>query len=342
LAQVQVARPPSDFRKPDAAKVCPDLQGGFDMRSLTFSSGIFRAACAVVVMLACACSGQSLKDPDGDENKDKARAFKSLEPTKDKLDPVNGDVEDWRFFTPEKDGKMEIRISVGKWSESTIEGFVTIFTEVGDRLLERPIPPGSAVTINATFDVEVGKRYLVRFMAARGKGEYAVEVGDPANPCEACTAKQDCLEQKCVDKPCGGGCEDGATCDRTSNRCVKVKEKPENKCESVNCGKGESCQRSTGRCIKIQSAPDNNDPPPPAGNPNIDCTVIDARESGGGAILTLSAGDNKGVSKGMTGSIKGLKGSTFTIIDVYPSRSKATCKLPPAKIIGNTSCSIKK
>lgn len=319
-----------------------DVPSSFDGSPRT---GVLRTAVAGLVLAVAvlgACSGQSMKDPDGDEIKDKARPFKSLGPTEDKLDPALGDIEDWRFFLADKSGKMEIRVSVGKWKESSIEGFVTIFTEVGDRVLERPVPPGSAVTVNATFDVEEGKRYLVRFRANRGKGEYAVEVGDPMNPCEACTDRQECVDNKCADKPCGGGCGDGMVCDRSSDKCVKVKEKPENKCEDVRCARGEVCQRSTGRCITVSTGPAESTPAEPAVNPNIDCSVIDARESGGGSILTLSAGDNKGVAKGMGGQIKGVKGSGFTIIEVYPSRSKATCKLPPAKLVGNTACTIKK
>jgi len=303
--------------------------------------------CPVVLALV-ACSGQSIKDPDGDDTKERARAFSHLGPTEDRLDATTGDVEDWRFFLSDKAGFKEIRVSVGKWKESTITGFVTIFSKVGDIVAEKPIPPGSRGTVQIRFAVQPNTQYLVRFKATSGKGEYAVEVGEPADPCAACTSKQDCVDQKCVDKPCGGGCEEGQTCDRTANRCIGSRPIA-NKCDGVNCSRGEVCVRATGKC----ATPVTGGPKCGAGEvlkdgecvgkaSDIDCTVIDVREAGGGSVLTLSAGDNKGVIKGATGSIKGLKGATFTVIEVYPSRSKAMSKLPPAKFTGNTSASIRR
>lgn len=298
---------------------------------------------AAVALVGAACSGQSVKDPDGDENRQKARAFLRTGPTEDKLDANVGDFEDWRFFLPEKT-RWEIRISIGKWEESTIQGFVTVYTEVGDRVLERTISPGSQITIKETFDVDTNMRYLVRFKATAGKGKYAVEVGEPEDPCAACTDKQECVEQKCVEKPCGGGCEEGLSCDKPSGKCVKKRDRadpPENKCAGVDCSKGETCQRSTGRCVAVGSPGPATIGGGPEKEPDIDCAIIDAREAGTGAILTLSAGDNKGVKKGMKGVIKGVKGGAFTVIEVYPSRSKATCTTPPSKLVGNTQATIK-
>lgn len=315
----------------------------------------FRKAAAFALVLAAlgaACSGQSLKDPDGDEVYTKARAFSHMGPTEDKLDPAAGDVEDWRFFQPEKAGKMEIRISVGKWKESTITGTVQVRTIVGDIVLERPIPPGNNVTIKATFDVQPNLKYLVQFKALTGRGEYAVEVGDPENPCAACSDKQECTDNKCVDKPCLGACKDNETCDKNSNKCVAAKEN-KNKCEGVSCAKGETCQKSTGRCVTIV-VHDKPEAPKCAANQelkggdcvekqeDIACMIIDVREGGSGSILTLSAGDNKGVTKGMKGYLIGVKGASFVITEVYPSRSKATSTLPPAKFAGNTKAAIKR
>jgi hypothetical protein len=290
-----------------------------------------------------ACSGQSLKDPDGDESRTKARPFARLEPTDDKLDAAAGDQEDWRFILPEQKGKMELRISLGKWEESTIVGFVTVFTEVGDRVAEKPIPPGSAVTIKLEFEVEPDMRYLVRFKATSGKGKYAVEVGEASDPCAACTPQQECVDQKCVDKACGGDCPEDSACDKATNKCVKTATRPENKCEGVTCPRGQVCVRATGRCVTPAAKEPTPTPTPAVPEvEDINCTVIDARDSGGGSFLTLSAGDNKEVKKGMTGSVKGLKGSSFTIVEVYPFRSKATSKLPPTAFAGNTSAVIRR
>ncbi len=324
------------------------------MLAFRSASRLFRgwlAGLAVLALFAGACSGQSVKDPDGDETRLKSRPFKHLEPTEDKLDVSTGDLEDWRFFLPEKPGKMEIRVSVGKWEESTLVGFITIFTDVGDRVLERPIAPGSGITIKAEFEVDANMRYLVRFKATSGKGRYAVEIGEPENPCSSCTDKQECVEDKCVDKPCGGSCGDGESCDKAAGKCVKVKVKPEDKCAGVTCPSGHFCVRQTGRCAKerppseekkcgadqVEKGGECVDKPK-----DLECAVIDVRESAGGSVLTLNCGDNKNVTKGTTGSIRGVKGGTFNVTDVYPSRSKAACKLTPAKFPANPVAVIKR
>ena len=309
--------------------------------------GIVCGLCLVLSALG-ACSGQSVKDPDGDDTKERARAFSHLGPTEDRLDAAGGDVEDWRFFLSDKPGQKEIRVSVGKWKESTITGFVTVFSKVGDIVAERPLPSGGRGTVQLRFEVKGNIQYLVRFKATSGKGEYAVEVGEPVDACAACTPKQDCIEQKCVDKPCGGGCDEGMTCDRTANRCIGAK-RSDNKCDGVSCPRGETCSRATGKCAAPAAAAPKcgtgevlKDGECVSKDNDIDCTVIDVREAGGGSVLTLSAGDNKGVHKGSVGSIKGLRGASFTVIEVYPSRSKAMSKLAPAKFTGNTAASIKR
>lgn len=290
------------------------------------------------LMLALACSGQSLRDPDGDEVFQKSRAFKHIGATADKLDVSAGDLEDWRFFVPDRAGKMEMRVAVGMLEESTIVGFVTVLTEF-ERVIERPFPVGTGV-LKVPFEVEANKKYLVRFKATSGKGRYAVEVGLPEDACSACDKNtQDCVDEKCVDKPCGGTCGENETCDKSSNRCVKTgKPKPEDKCAGVNCPSGHFCVRQTGRCAKEHEKEAKCTPTQIEKNgecvekpSDLVCGVIDVRESATGSVLTLNCGDNKKITKGTTGSIRGVKGGTFTVTDVYPSRSKATCKLPPGK-----------
>ncbi len=256
------------------------------------------AAAISLLLLGAACSGQHLKDPDGDGDRNSARPFSKLGPTEDRLNPRIGDQEDWRFVQPDKAGDMEMRISVGKWKESTLVGFVTIYTEVGDRIAEKPMPEGSG-TLKFKFSVEPTMRYLVRFRATKGEGEYAVEVDWGENPCDACKDSQECVDDKCVDKP---------------------EPKPEPKRE--------------------RPRPVRDRPKPEPKSNGIACTIIDARVAGTGSVLILSAGDNKGVKSGMKGSIKGLKGGSFKVIAVYPSRSKASCSLPPAKIYGHPNAVI--
>ena len=311
-------------------------------RSLSTSLAARHRSQAVLVLavlaafLTTACSGQHLKDPDGDGSRDKARPFSRVGPTEDRLSVSSGDREDWRFILPERAGSMEMRISVGKWEESTISGHVTIFTEVGDRLEEKAMPAGSG-TLKFRFEVEPDMRYLVRFRGTRGKGQYAVEVDFGEGECANCSSKQSCVDGKCVDKGCPGGCPSGHSCDSSRKKCVRDAA-ASNPCANVRCGSGEVCSRSSGRCV-------SRTPRCPSGQvrrggqcvekvSDIVCSVVDARAAGEGSLLTLSAGDNKGVKKGASGRIKGLSGSSFTVIAVYPSRCKARCKAPLNKILG--------
>ncbi len=285
-----------------------------------------------------ACSGQHIKDPDGDGTRDKARPFSKLGPTEDNLNVGIGDREDWRYILPERAGRMQMRISVGKWEESSISGHVTIFTEVGDRIAEKEMPSGSG-TLKFRFEVETDMRYLVRFRASRGKGQYAVEVDFGEGNCASCSSKQDCVNGRCVARACPGGCGAGHRCDRSSRKCVRDSGGGgTNLCAGVRCPSGQYCARSSGRCVKRAARC-------PAGQvrkggkcvtkkSDIVCSVVDARATGNGSLLTLSAGDNKKVKKGAKGYIKGLSGSSFTVIAVYPSRCKARCKAPLNKILG--------
>ncbi|MCO4762201.1 MAG: hypothetical protein KC502_11895 [Myxococcales bacterium] len=259
------------------------------------------ASLSALVLVASAfgaCSGQHLKDPDGDGDRASARPFLKGGPTEDRLNTRIGDREDWRFLQPSRKGTMEMRISVGKWKESTVKGHVTIYTEVGDRIAEKPMPEGSG-TLRFKFDVENDMRYLVRFRANVGLGEYAVEVDFAGSACDSCSDNQDCVNDQCVAR--------------------KVTKRPKTK------------------------RPRTHRPRPkkPAKAQGIHCKVIDARVKGTGSLLTLTAGDNKGVKRGMKGTIKGLRGGRFTVIAVYPTRSKAACKLPPTKIYGHTTATIR-
>ena len=307
----------------------------------------FLAATVGAAVFGAGCSGQSLKDPDGDEVRTRARPFSRTGPTEDRLNAGLGDLEDWRFFAPERTGTVETRISVGKWEESTIVGFVTVFTEVGDVVIEKPFPATSG-TLRFEFPVQAEMRYLVRFRAKQGKGQYAVEVDFGGNSCAQCTDKQDCVDGRCVEKTekaCAGGCPEGSTCDAGKNECVRDRD---DKCDGVRCDDDEVCARSTGRCVKKRVRPSCEDNEVLRGGKcvekvsDIGCSVVDARNLGSGSLLILSCGDNKGVSKGQKGKITGLRGGDFQIVEVYPSRSKAKCDLPPAKIYGHTSAVIKR
>ncbi len=269
-------------------------------RPVARSTRLWQVTAALLALaLVGGCSGQHLKDPDGDGDRNSARPFLKGGPTEDKLNTRVGDREDWRFIQPARTGTMEMRISVGKWKESTVKGHVTIFSEVGDRIAEKSMPEGSG-TLRFKFDVKDDMRYLVRFRANIGTGEYAVEVDFAGSPCDSCAPDQTCEDDKCVAK--------------------KAEPKPR---------------------VHRPRKPRKPRKPRPAKRSGINCKVIDARVSGSGSVLTLTAGDNKGVKKGMTGVIKGVRGGIFKVIAVYPTRSKAKCKLPPGKVYGHTSATIR-
>lgn len=302
---------------------------------------------ALLAVVIAACSGSTLRDPDGDEARTKARPFSRLGPTEDKLDTGMGDAEDWRLYLADKPATLELRLIHGRFGkESTLNGQVTVYTSVGERLAEAAIAPGTEMTTKVTFAVLANQSYLVQIKASTGKGDYAVEVGEAQDPCAACSPTQTCVAGKCVDKPCGGTCAEGEVCDPAKNRCTKENV---NLCQGVRCGKGESCLRATGKCeanrpagLKCGANQVAKDGECVDKVSDIDCTIIDVREAGDGAVLTLSAGDNKGVTKGNTGYVKGVKGATFTIVEVYPSRSKAVVKVAAGKLAGITAAAIKR
>ncbi len=305
-----------------------------------------RAVIVVGALLLMACSGTALRDPDGDGTSAKAQMFSRLGPTGDKLDPLSGDVEDWRYFQAHTSGNVELRLTHGRFGAvSTLSGTVTVYNPDGTTAATGAIESGSEKTTRVVFPVRADGTYVVQIKAASGKGEYVVEIGPAVDACAACSDKQNCVEGRCVDKPCGGACGSDEICD-ARNRCVRENT---SKCAGVRCSRGETCQSSTGKC----AAPVAAGPKCTASQvlkdgecvekvKDIDCTVVDVRESGGGSTLTLSAGDRQGVQKGMTGSVKGVKGATFTIVDVYPSRAKAVTKVPPASFSGNLNASIKR
>jgi hypothetical protein len=272
--------------------------------------------------------------------------FSRLGPTTDKLDPLSGDAEDWRYFQAQSTGTVELRLTHGRFGAvSTLAGQLTVYNPDGTTAATGPIEAGAEKTTRLVFPVRADGVYVTQVKATTGKGEYAMEVGPPSDACGGCGDKQNCVDGRCVDKPCGGACAADETCD-ARNRCVKDSG---NRCGGVRCGKGETCQASSGKCVATA-------PAAPKCGPNqtlqagecvdkvkdIECTVVDVRESGGGSMLTLSAGDRQGVTKGMTGSVKGVKGATFTIVDVYPSRAKAVTKAAPTLFSGNLTAAIKR
>ncbi len=315
-------------------------------RDPVFGPAVARRVLVVsLTAFVLACSGTALRDPDGDNASNKAQMFSRLDATVDKLDPLSGDAEDWRYFLAQTSGNVELRFTHGRFGAvSTLAGSIIVYNPDGTTAGTANFEGGSEKTARVAFAVRADGRYVVQIKATTGKGEYAVEIGAPLDPCAACTDKQNCVDERCVDKPCGGACAPDEICDARS-RCVR---ETTSRCAGVRCGKGEVCQSSSGKCVatapagpKCSATQVLKDGECVEKVKDIECTVVDVRESGGGSTLTLSAGDRQGVQKGMSGSVKGVKGATFTIVDVYPSRAKAVTKVAPAAFSGNLSASIK-
>jgi hypothetical protein len=289
----------------------------------------FAPLVVLAALTVAACSGQNLKDPDDDNGRNKARPFARLdEVTEDTLNVDKGDLEDWRLVAPDRNAMVKLRISVGRWERSSIEGDITVFNEVGDRLAEERWPVGSG-TVNLSFDGEAGMRYLLRFHADRGAGLYAVQI-DFGEGCGDCADGEVCREGRCQEA-CQGGCAGDQECDEDRGKCVsKGSSRPKPSC-TKECPAGERLNRRRCRCYR----------PRPPKRQGIKVTVIDARGAGSGSVLTLSAGANRDIKKGMKGSINGLSRSSFTIVEVYPARAKARCGLPPKDIYGHTQAVIR-
>jgi hypothetical protein len=253
----------------------------------------------LLVLLWCAglaCSGQSTKDPDRDGTKEQAQAFTKNEPTKDSLNVNSGDRQDWRFYQAEQTGTVRMKISRSQWDEYTISGYAMVFSDLGKRVTEKAFP-GEEDEVVVSFDVEKGRRYWVQFKAKKGKGQYAVELGF-GDACEGrCSSNQNCVSGQCVGK--------------AKPRRSKVR-KASPKCPPGHVRRGGKCKVKVG---------------------DVHCSVVDARSAGGGSLITLSAGDNKKVKVGSKGSIRGVSGSSFTVIAVYPTRCKAKCKAGLNKIL---------
>jgi hypothetical protein len=280
----------------------------------------------LAVLIAAACSGQSVHDPDHNDTTKNAKAFLIPGPTEDSLDVGKGDREDWRYLLTDKGGTMELKITVGPFGESaSVVGTVTVFTGTSEQLVEQPIQPGSNQNLKLSFKVDANAKYYVRFKALSGKGRYSVAVGEPEDACAACDPqKQECVEGKCRDKPCGGDCPENETCDKVKNVCVKVKAKSEDKPKP---------KREASHEEKPEAAPKSND---------LECKIDNVFPEGSGSRLMLNCGDNKQVPTGATGFVKGVKGANFTIKRVFPTRSQALCSLPDTKLSAGLQVVIKR
>ena len=296
----------------------------------------FLRCLTAALALTAACSGQSMYDPDHNDTAQTAGKLKNA--FEYSLDVGKGDKEDWYFIFPEKSGKLTLTITVGPFGDNaTIAGEVTVFSGASAEMTKLPIAPGGNQALTMSFQVEANSKYYVRFKALSGKGKYSVVAGEPEDACSACDPqKQECFEGKCRDKPCGGDCGDNETCDKVKNVCVKVKAKSDDRprpkreaSHEVKCGANEV--EKNGECV-------------PKGGDAVECDIhqVLPEVGGSGSRLILRCGKSKEIAVGMSGTVKGVKGASFTINAVWPARSQAHCGLPEGKLQGATSVTIKK
>lgn len=287
-----------------------------------------RSALLLAFLLASACSGQSMHDPDHNDTTKNAKSFLIPGPTEDSLDVGKGDREDWRYLLTEKSGTLELKVTVGPFGEpASIVGTVTVFTGTSEQLVEQPIQPGSNQNFKLSFKVDANAKYYVRFKALSGKGRYSVAVAEPEDPCASCDQqKQECVEGKCRDKPCGGDCPENETCDKVKNVCVKSKAKSDDKPKP---------KREVSHEEKPEAAPKGAE---------IECSIIQVFPKGTGSRLIVNCGSNDGVKPGASGFVKGVKGATFTVTNTFPvgTRSDANCAAPDTKIASGQKVVIKK
>jgi hypothetical protein len=223
----------------------------------------------------------------------------------------------------------------------------------------KAIAPGDDL-YTLTWQAEADTTYLFKIEAKSGRSTYEVsplEVKEPPPPdpcanvscdeesgevCEngqcvaqkpavctpACKGGKVCQNGECV-VPCGGVCTKGTICNRVKNECVK------DPCAGKVCPAGEKCSGGVcrappkpcnGACAADEKCVNNKcekpaEAPQPAAGP-VTGSIQQVIPEGAKTVIVISAGTNKGVKKGDTGSISGVSG-TFRVIEVFEYRCKA-------------------
>jgi hypothetical protein len=81
-------------------------------------------------------------------------------------------------------------------------------------------------------------------------------------------------------------------------------------------------------------------PPPPTGG-TIMAEISDVQPEGSGTKITIAGGTSDGLENGLSGSIKGVRNSSFKLSGCGPSTCRATVKAPPDDVRGAAGVMIK-
>ena len=81
--------------------------------------------------------------------------------------------------------------------------------------------------------------------------------------------------------------------------------------------------------------------PPPSGGGSIMAEISDVQPEGSGTKITIAGGTSDGLENGLSGSIKGVRNSSFRLSGCGPSTCRATVKAAPDDVRGAAGVLIK-
>jgi hypothetical protein len=327
---------------------------------------------ALLVPVAAACGSAPPADPDGSPSAPSLPLITSRLAVTGELDAAKNKV-DWKTMTAALTGDAKLSVTLPEDHKLTGEvGVYNVPSDAKtppEKVVMKAIEPGDDV-YTLTWQAEADTTYLFRIQATSGASTYEVSPLDvkeppPPDPCAnvecgedekceagqcvaippavctpACKGGKVCENGECV-LPCGGACGKGMICNRTKNECVK------DPCAGKVCPAGEKCSGGVckappkpcgGACAADEKCVNNKcEKPaaeaPPAGGGPVTASIQQIVPDGAKTTVIISAGTNKGIKKGDTGSISGVPG-VLKVIEVYEYRSKARIDVS-ADVIGN-------
>jgi hypothetical protein len=326
---------------------------------------------ALLAPVAVACGSAAPRDPDADPRAPSLPLITTRLPVSGEAIDAARDKVDWRTMTAAVTGDAKLVVTLPE--EHALKGDVGIFLVPDgegepENVALKAIAAGDDRYVLA-WSAEAGRSYLFRMRAASGASSYEVsplEVKEPPPPdpcadvacdedkrCEegqcvaippavctpACKAGKVCVEGECV-TPCGGPCGKGMYCNRSKNECMK------DPCAGKVCPAGEKCSGGIckappkpcgGACAADEKCVSNKcekaaAEAPASGGP-VTVSIQQVVPEGAKTTVILSAGTNKGIKKGDTGSISGVPG-VLRVIEVFEYRSKARIDAS-SDVIGN-------
>ena len=205
---------------------------------MSVSRRLLHSALALIIAGLLAGCPPSYVNKDGDRKQ--AMLLPSVEavPDPDGLDVDKGDISDWKYIEPARDGKGWLKVHVGDPfagdnRHGIPTGRITVRDANAQLLAEAGVVSGKAEYI-LEFPVSKGTRVYLLLEASEGKDAYQLtfEVRDAA--CKDCAEDEVCKNGQCVEaiKPppsssCPSRCRRGHFCLRghakREARCVKAR-----------------------------------------------------------------------------------------------------------------------